>query len=60
MLKWTALKKVWSSAIGLNAKHIMHKTTILKGNKTTIHMQGVLLPERQTLRGNCRREDKHY
>ena len=27
---------------------------------TRTHMQGVLLPDRQTLRDDCRHEDKHY
>ena len=25
-----------------------------------MHIQGVLLPDRQTLRGDSRHEDKHY
>ena len=34
------------------------KELMLRNN--SVHIQGVLLPDRQTLRGDSRHEDKHY
>ena len=51
-------------------QYIMHQINISMHNKvnffndsmrkTSLYIQGVLLPDRQTLRGDSRHEDKYY
>ena len=44
----------------VNKTKYQRKKLVLYNTKYKIYIQGVLLPDRQTLRGYSRYEDKHY